>query len=570
MTAAPNPGTPGRLLVLGSLTLGFALLLFLRLGYWQIVRRPELIELGQLEYYRERTIPAQRGSILDRHETLLAGDIYAYEVFATPRDVPSPEWTAQQLAPLLGQPAGRLWELLREEALGITLAKGVPLAVGDQLQELSLPGIGVSPLPQRVYPQGPLAAHLLGFVGADGQAFYGLEEAYNSLLLGRPGSRGGERDPAGAAVPVVYGSFVPAADGPSLVVSLDASIQALVEEELRRGLRESGAESGTIIVMDPRNGQILAMASQPAYDPNRYFETQPHELFANPAISQVYEPGSVFKVVTMAAALDSGLVTPESTYVDNGLIMVGGRPIYNWNRAAYGQVNMTQLLAQSLNVGAATLSTRMGPETFYKYVQAFGFGETSGIDLAGEIPGLLKLPGDPSWHESDLGTNAFGQGIGVTPLQMITAVASIANGGQLVTPQLGLQLVTPTGPHPIEPQMPRRQVIKPDTARTLAHMLEEGIRGETVLAQVPGYSLAGKTGTAQIPIPGGYDPIWTIASFIGFGPREDPQFIILVKLDRPSVAPWGSVVAAPVFSRIAQQLFSYLGIPPDDFNLVDR
>ncbi len=287
----------------------------------------------------------------------------------------------------------------------------------------------------------------------------------------------------------------------------------------------------------------------------------------DPAVSEVYEPGSVYKIITMAAALDSGLVTPDDTYQDSGSILVGGRPIYNWDFSARGTVTMTELLEHSLNVGAATLSTRMGWETFYHYVRRFGFGEAAGIDLAGEVPGLVKVPGDPDWYEADLGTNAFGQGIAVTPLQMAASVAAVANQGVLMRPHLVERIVWPDGSESkIEPVV-RRQTVEAETARALTAMLVASGAGETSLARIPGYTVAGKTGTAQIPIPGGYDPQGTVASFVGYLPADEPQILILVVLVRPTASPWGSVVAAPVFRAIAERAVDYLGIPPDDVRL---
>jgi cell division protein FtsI/penicillin-binding protein 2 len=336
----------------------------------------------------------------------------------------------------------------------------------------------------------------------------------------------------------------------------------MVEEELEKAIVRYGAESGTIIVMEPQTGSILAMASYPSYDPDRFADT-PAELFVNPSVSAHYEPGSVFKIITMAAGLDAGIVAPQSTFYDSGSIEVGGRTIMNWDRQGHGLVTMTGVLAQSLNVGAAYVSTTLGRERFYTYVRRFGFGRITEVDLASEGPGRLRLPGDGEWHESDLGTNSFGQGLAVTPLQMITAVAAVANDGLMMKPHVVQKIVDGQHVTPIQPVAVRR-VISLQTAEQLTWMLVEAVQKETDLAAVPGYKIAGKTGTAQVPIPGGYHPSWTIASFIGYAPPEDPAFIVLVKIDKPIVEPWGSKVAAPVFKAVAEQLFVLLGIPPDE------
>jgi len=566
MTSESRQRSHRRLAVLAAVFFAFSLILLGRIIYWQVVRRQELLELAELEHYQTRVIPPQRGAILDRRGSLLATDIFQYEIFATPRDLLDPRWTAEQLAPLLERPPEALWALLDREDLSVTLAKQIPLNVGEKIASRGLPGVGAIPLPQRIYPEKELACHLLGFVGAEGDGFYGLEEYYDDILRGEPGSRGGERDPSGLQMIAGYGSYVPAQEGPALALTLDRTIQGLVEENLERAIEEYGAQGGTIIVMDPWTGAILAMASYPRYDPNRFYETS-EELFVNPALSEVYEPGSVFKPVTIGAALDTGEVTPETTYNDTGSILVGGQVIANWDWGARGETTVSELLRYSLNVGAATMSTKIGAEKFYRYVQRFGFGEPTGVDLAGEVSGIVKTPGDAQWHECDLGTNSFGQGISVTPLQMINGMAAIANGGLLMKPYIVQRIVREEGVVEIEPVV-RRQVISPETARQLTQILVEGVKqGVAELAYVEGYSIAAKTGTAQIPIPGGYDPTWTIASIVGWAPADDPRFIILVNIDKPQAAPWGATVAAPVFKSLAQQLFDYLGIPPDEVRL---
>jgi len=566
MTSESRQRSHRRLVVLAAIFFAFSLILLGRITYWQVVRRQELLELAELEHYQTRVIPPQRGAILDRTGSLLATDIFQYEIFATPRDVSNPRWTAEQLAPLLERPPETLWTLLDRKDLSVTLAKQIPLNVGEKIASRGLPGVGAIPLPQRIYPEKELACHLLGFVGAEGDGFYGLEEYYEDILQGEPGSRGGERDPSGLQMIAGYGSYVPAQEGPTLILTLDRTIQGLVEEDLEKAIEEYGAQGGTIIVMDPWTGAILAMASYPRYDPNRFYET-PQELFVNPAISEVHEPGSIFKPVTIGAALDTGEVTPETTYNDTGSILVGGQVIANWDWGARGETTVSELLRYSLNVGAATMSTKIGAEKFYPYVRRFGFGEPTGVDLAGEVWGIVKTPWDAQWHESDLGTNSFGQGISVTPLQMINAMAAIANGGLLMKPHIVQRIIREDGVVEIEPVV-RRRVISPETARQLTQILVEGVKkGVAELAYVEGYSIAAKTGTAQIPIPGGYDPTWTIASIVGWAPADNPRFVILVKIDKPQAAPWGAVVAAPVFKTLAQQLFDYLGIPPDEVRL---
>jgi cell division protein FtsI/penicillin-binding protein 2 len=331
-------------------------------------------------------------------------------------------------------------------------------------------------------------------------------------------------------------------------------------------MREHQAEGGTIIVMDPRTFEILALTSLPDYDPGSYldfFDRSPLP-FEDPAVSQQYEPGSVFKVLTVAAALDSGLVTPETTYHDQGWIEVGGLAMANASRRAYGEQTVADILIKSLNVGAVWLSTQMGPDVFYRYVQAFGIGQPTGVDLAGEVSGQLWLPQDyEHWHDSNLGTNAFGQGLAVTPLQMITAVATVANEGARLRPHVVAHRIAPDGTVSTFRTVVEDQAISPATARTLTEVMVRVVEEGVPEARVEGYRLAGKTGTAQIPVPGGYDKEGTITSFVGFGPVPDPRLVILVKLDRPQASSWASDTAAQSFHRLASQLFVVLGIPPD-------
>ncbi|MGB3400916.1 MAG: penicillin-binding protein 2, partial [Candidatus Deferrimicrobiaceae bacterium] len=363
--------------------------------------------------------------------------------------------------------------------------------------------------------------------------------------------------------------------GVNLVLTIDLDIQQMVEDILRKSLEDSGAESGQIIVMDPKTGEILALAIQPALDPNNYepwLEIQgveadklgeTEELVINPAVGGQFEPGSTFKVLTMAAAIDAGVVTPEDEYLDTGVIEVGGVRIRNWNGGAWGPQTMVGCMQHSLNVCLAYVaSEKLGAPLFYQYLEAFGIGRGTGIDVAGEVPGQLRTPRHPEWTEADLGTNAFGQGVSVTPVQLLAAVGAIANEGVMLQPHVVRAVVGPEGAYYPKPTVLGRP-ISAETAEVMTRMLSQSLDGETTLAHVNGYELAGKTGTAQIPNERGYDDRWTIASFVGWGPVVDPQFIVLVRIDKPEISPWGSVVAAPVFRDVVERLVTMLEIPPD-------
>jgi cell division protein FtsI/penicillin-binding protein 2 len=365
--------------------------------------------------------------------------------------------------------------------------------------------------------------------------------------------------------PLTVQESVIAREGADLILTIDRTVQYVVEKHLQQAMDTYRAQSGTIIVMDPRTGAILAMASLPCYSPGEFFEAD-ESLFMNPAVSRQYEPGSVMKLITMASALDSGTVTPQTTYYDAGVIEVGGYPFRNWDRGAYGTVDMTGLLAHSLNVGAATIATWMGPDTLYSYFQRFGFGRPTGIDLMAEAGGQMPLPGASDWTESNMGTNAFGQGLASTPLQMLSAVSALANQGYLMQPYLVQEIHSQGRVFIHEPTVLSRPISE-QTANQLTAMSINAVRQEIPQAQIEGYTLAGKTGTAQIPEGGIYHPDDTIASFIGWLPADAPEIVVLIKLDRPRESPWGSQTAAPTFAELAQELVALLGIPPDNIRL---
>lgn len=433
-----------------------------------------------------------------------------------------------------------------------------------------LSGLKPVPAPKREYPASALAGHVLGFVNQEGKGYFGIEGFYDNWLGGK-------------AITVERGYIPPEARiqpdtpaGVNLVLTIDLDIQQMTDDILRKAVEDSGSESGQIIIMDPRNGEILAMVILPALDPNYYepwleklgvdagdLETEEDELVINPAVGGQFEPGSTFKILTMAAAIDAGVIEPEDQFIDRGVIEVGGVKIRNWNGGAWGPQTMVGCIQHSLNVCLAYVaSEKLGAATFYDYLTAFGMGKITGIDLSGEVSGQMRTPRHPEWTEADLGTNSFGQGISVTPVQLIAAVGAVANEGVMVQPHIVRAVVGPEGAYWPKPTTLGRP-ISAESARTLTEMLVESIEGEAKYAHVNGYEIAGKTGTAQIPTEKGYDDRWTIASFIGWGPVSDPRFVVLVRLDKPESSPWGSVVAAPVFRDVVERLVAMLEIPPD-------
>jgi len=521
--------------------------------------------LASYNYNQNERVAAARGVVYDRDGQPLANNTVDYEIGISPNLIARGERTlvATALAAELDLLELEVLRAIDSDAPWVQLAKPVEPEAAERIRDLGFLGVTINSQPRRLYPQGTLGAQILGFVAGDNtsaqefRGYNGVEGYYESELAGRV------RDQTVSQIPF----DLPEArhndgQGSDLVLTIDRDIQFLVESELQLAVTENGASGGTIIVMDPRTGEILGMASYPSYDPNAFFDTATPDNLRNPAISDEYEPGSVMKVVTVAAALDTGSVQPGFTYVDNGALQVGGITIQNSDRQAKGVVSLEQILVQSLNVGAASVSLEMGPSLFYQKMADFGFGRATGVDLEGEAVGTLFTPLDAEYSDSNLGTNSFGQGVAVTPLQMITSVSAIANGGLMMQPHVVHQVVDGNRVYPSQPSALGRP-ISAETARTVTQMMVQTVNQNLNSASIPGYAIAGKTGTAEIPTPLGYEEDASIASFVGFFPADDPQVIVLIKLDRPT-GYWGSVVAAPVFRRLAERLVIMMEIPSDD------
>lgn len=549
---------PGRLAFLAACFAVMAVLLSLRLLYWQVLHRSEVWQSDVVEEVDISAI-GWRGTIYDRNHHSLAVPSLVYDVGASPQLITDSLQVAGLLAPLVHMPEPKLVAELSQKKQYVPLARGLSALEGQAIRELNFSGIKLDPRPGRYYPEGALAAPVLGFVGGEQRGFYGVEQQYDSRLRGIDGTK----HASGPQVLFNLPFDRPPRNGTDLVLTIDRAIQHAAERNLQQALRDYEAESGCIIVMDPRTGAILAMAVVPSFDPNAYAAVQSDAAYVNRAVSEQYEPGSVFKVVTMAAALDAGAVRPDDTYEDRGRVVVGGRVFQNWDGRAYGRSTMTDILAHSLNLGAIEVAQRLGADRFYEAVHRFGFGQPTGVDLPAEMPGSVRKPGSGDWWPADLATNSFGQGLAVTPLQMVSAIAAVANKGVLMRPYVvdrmeeSGKVVWQATPQPV------RRVISAATASTLTTMLVDALPRETPLAVVPGYTSAGKTGTAQIPTRGGYEEQGVIASFAGYIPAGDPRLVALVKLDRPKRDPWGSRAAAPVWRNLMREVCAYLGVPPD-------
>lgn len=505
-------------------------------------------------------VQPERGRIYDRNGAVLAGNQQDFQVGVSPSLVTRAEEMASALSPILGQPRHELLAKIRSPRAYELLASRVSPEAAEAIRAFDFGGLQLDPLPRRIYPQGKLMCHTLGYVTLDGQGLAGLEGYYEAVLAGQAASKEMRYSPITPQHEVI------ARQGSDLYLTIDRTVQHVAEQHLARALQEHRAVSGSIIVMDPQTGALLAMASLPCYSPAHWY-TEPERLLGNPIISHQFEPGSIMKLITMAAALDSGIVTPHSTYYDAGIIELGGHRIRNWDYSAPGATDMTTLMARSLNVGAATLAHMMGNETFYHYLDRFYFGRRLGVDIMAEAGGQISWPGSELWTEADLGTASFGQGLAVTPLQMAVSAAALAHNGDLMRPYV-VQAIHHEDGSVVErqPDVLSRPITL-ETAHQVSNMAVVSVRQEVFNAQVEGYTIAGKTGTAQIAEGGYYHPTDTIGAFIGWLPADDPELLIVVKLDRPKSSPWGSQTAAPVFAQLVEELVVLLEIPPDNVRL---
>ena len=565
--------SPWRLRLIATAFVVLGVLLLLRLVQVQLLEHPRFEQDARDTHFWTQTIEGPRGTILDRNGFPLVTGIDIFEVHvdrdAWELSTSNERLAVTELARRLGATEEQIRAIVQSgSGRDVLLALNVPYGLGEAIVAEGLPGVKVTPSTLRRYAEGGLASQILGFVGRDSQGLSGVEFDFNALLSGQSGRVVFERDSIGNPIPFGQQSVEPVQPGADLVLTIDRTLQRVAEEQLAQALEDTGAAGGTIIIMEPYTGDLLAIASAPTFDVSELDLNDPTldlSVFRNRSVTDLYEPGSVFKVVTMAAALDSGVVTPDTTFVDTGAIVVGARTIRNFDLSFHGQQTMTQVLQRSLNTGTAWVSQQLGADLFYWYVSQFGFGASTNSGFSGEAEGIVKAPGNLFWSPVDLATNSFGQGISVTPLQIVRSVAAIANGGDLVRPRIVSSVITQDGVTRFEPVVERR-VIREDTAAQLRLMMQavvDGVAGHP--AQAIGWPIAGKSGTSDVAEDGAYLVGESIASFAGFAPALDPRVVVLVKLDRPQGEIFGGVVAAPVFSRVIQAALPTLGVPPSGY-----
>jgi len=540
-------------LLLAVVVLLFAVTLA-RAAWIQAVNGPAYEAMATRQHRETIQLPASRGTIFDRTGAPLAIGEQATTVFADPRLVKDPKAAAIAAGKALGLDPDELYPRLADRSTRFVyvLRKADPLKAA-QLERQKIPGLGFYVEELRTYPQGSVASHVLGYAGVDNRGLEGLEHSLDGTLAGRPGSETIVRDPFGRAIDIVASR--PDRPGRNVRLTIDNQIQASAEAVLGDTVRSWDSKGATAVVLDVRTGAVLAMANAPAFDANRFGAT-PAERRRNRAVTDVYEPGSTFKLVTIAAALEDGVVSPTTPFVLPPQIKVADRWIHEAHARGTERMTVRQILANSSNVGTVTIAGELGADALAGWVTRFGFGRRTGIDFPGESPGMALPLSD--WSGSTIGTVPIGQGIAVTPIQMATAYAAIGNHGVLRTPYL----VDRVGSSRTKRSHGRRVVSKATATRLMAMLRSVVVEGTGTEAAIPGYTVAGKTGTAAKPENGRYVAKY-VASFVGLVPAAKPRFAILVAVDEPHGAIWGGVVAAPAFARIAQFVLQYLEVPPD-------
>jgi len=542
----------------------------MRLAYWQVGHHTELMAQARAQHEQRVDLAPARGRLFDRNGLVLASNTPVYSIFASPDQIvaSAKPQLAATLAPILAMEPQELLHRLESNTKFVYLKRRVPAATTAKLDALRLSGIGKIRESQRAYMKGPppgsasLAAQLLGFVNDAGEGQYGVERYYDELLRGRPGFEATLKDLTDR--PIILGNHVrrDPVDGADLTLTIDSELQYLVEQALAEGVQRVQAEGGSAIIIQPRTGEILAWASTGGYDANSFRTTDPRR-FDDPIVAHLYEPGSVMKVVTLAGALDAGMITPQTPFADVGWIRVGGITIWDWDRRPHRDKTMSDVLEQSLNVGAVEVLLREGKDLFLRSLRAFGVGSPTGVDVGGEVSGSLNRT---DWRISELATATFGQGVAVTPLQMLVAVAAIANDGKVMWPHVLARWQDPrTGE--VTTVLPRvvREAVSPAAAHQLRDMMVgvvENRGGSGFNARIEGFKgrIAGKTGTAQVPENGKYAEHHVIGSFVGCMPVEDPRFCALVIIRKPRWKPEqpllveGAYVAAPVWRDIAKAM----------------
>jgi cell division protein FtsI/penicillin-binding protein 2 len=537
----------------------FYLTIIVRLFFLQVIYSPA----NKSEYLKTNKLYPIRGRIYDQKNQSLVLNQNSYQLYIEPKKVEDKDKLLHLLSESLEVDEASISAKLDMSKYWVAISGGLTQEQKDKIDKLNLKGIGFDYQTKRFYPEASLSAHILGFLGKDNQGedvgYLGLEGFYNRDLRGLPGFVETERDILGRPILIGVQQRVEAEDGRDLISTIDKNVQEISKKKLLEGLDKYQAKKGCVITADPKTMAILALVCLPDYDLEKYYLFS-EDYYKNSAISDLFEPGSVFKPLIMAAALEEKKIKPNDTYNETGQVSIGEYNIKTWNDKYEGKISMTRILEKSSNVGMVYIGEKLGNNNIYNYLEKYGFGQNTGIDLEGEASGYLKP--QKNWYPIDYATVTFGQGIAITPIQMIRAFASIINGGYLMKPYLVQKIVSGNKVTEIKPKVEKR-IISQTTSDIIKKMLVSTVENAEVKWDRPkGYSIGGKTGTAQVPIKGFYDASKTIASFIGFAPAADPKFLTLIVLYEPKTSQWGSETAAPLFFEIAKQLIVYYNISP--------
>ncbi len=542
------------------------LFVIIRLFYWQVVKASELSQLAQKQYGTTIKLTPQRGLIKTSDGFPIASNKITYLLFANPKEVKNKEQTSAYLASVLNTNLASISASLLQDKFWVPVKYGVSLETKQKIEKENLSGIGFDSSYDRFYPEASMAAQVLGFVGKDDQGsdkgYFGLEGYYDRLLKGKEGLAIEVHDAFGRPILAKMNQSAGEVDGQNLILSIDRSIQFIAEKKLKQGIDNYGAISGMVGIMEPKTGQILAMASFPNFD-QRSYQDFSDELYKNPFISDLYEPGSTFKPIVMSSALNSKLVKPDTKCTAcAGPVTVSDYDIHTWNDKYIPNITMTEVIQHSDNTGMVFVAQKLGLDRMLDYLNTFGIGQTSGIDLQGEV--FAPLRPKNQWYAVDLATTGFGQGISVTPIEILNAISTIANGGTRMEPHMVEAIESPDGSLVRIPPKALDSPITSETARVMTEIMVNAVnKGEASWVRLKGYRIAGKTGTASIPIQGHYDSTQTIASFVGFAPADQPKFVMLVILNRPSTSIYGAETAAPIFFNIAKSILEYYRISPE-------
>lgn len=538
-----------------------------KLFYWQVVKADELTQLGQSQYGAVIDLSPKRGDIETSDGFPIATTALSYLVFANPKEIAKRDQVATSLSPLLGIDTATISAKLGFDGFWVPLDDHVDTKVKSVIDNLHIPGIGFQEDYRRFYPEASMAASLLGFVGKDDngadKGYFGLEGYYNRQLKGRDGKALEIHDALGRPILSKLSGVSDTQDGRTLVLHIDRAIQFLVESKLKESVEKYGAESGMVGIMDPKTGGIIAMANYPSFDQRSYWGYD-QALYKNPFITNLYEPGSTVKPLVMAGAINTKLVTPETTCpICSGPVQVGDYALHTWDDKYFPNTTMLDVLKHSDNTGMVFVSEKMGLDRMLSNFEKFGLSDPTNIDLQGEVSSTIR--DRQTWYPVDVATSAFGQGIAITPIELLDGFAALANNGIRMEPHVVDKVITNDG-QTID--IPPKQVDSPvsdTTAKVLTEMLVYTVnKGEASFARLKGYRVAGKTGTASVPVAGHYDKSQTIASFIGFAPADDPKFVMLVIMNDPKTSIYGAETAAPVFFDIAKNILSYYGISPTE------